>query len=156
MPGGQDRQVVDDRDDVVFVDDIPLGATGKIDKKFIRERIEALCCRQPQGGRLGPGRHATQDLCAGNLPGGGGPADAQRPFPVEAAPGDTEEPTLIGPEPAPGPSRAQGRAEAPLWAIVLALVPGVLVVAGEVLRTPAGGVAAFAATWAPGSRCSAS
>jgi fatty-acyl-CoA synthase len=26
-------------DDVVFVDDIPLGATGKIDKKLIRERM---------------------------------------------------------------------------------------------------------------------
>jgi fatty-acyl-CoA synthase len=28
-------------DDVVFVDDIPLGATGKIDKKLIRERMKA-------------------------------------------------------------------------------------------------------------------
>jgi fatty-acyl-CoA synthase len=28
-------------DDVVFVDDIPLGATGKIDKKLIRQRFEA-------------------------------------------------------------------------------------------------------------------
>ncbi|MGH6971728.1 MAG: AMP-binding enzyme, partial [Caulobacteraceae bacterium] len=27
-------------DDVVFVDDIPLGATGKIDKKVIRQRFE--------------------------------------------------------------------------------------------------------------------
>jgi fatty-acyl-CoA synthase len=27
-------------DDVVFVDDIPLGATGKIDKKLIRQRLE--------------------------------------------------------------------------------------------------------------------
>ena len=27
-------------DDVVFVDDIPLGATGKIDKKLIRQRME--------------------------------------------------------------------------------------------------------------------
>ena len=27
-------------DDVVFVDDIPLGATGKIDKKLIRERMK--------------------------------------------------------------------------------------------------------------------
>ena len=27
-------------DDVVFVDDIPLGATGKIDKKLIRQRFE--------------------------------------------------------------------------------------------------------------------
>jgi len=27
-------------DDVVFVDDIPLGATGKIDKKLIRERMQ--------------------------------------------------------------------------------------------------------------------
>jgi fatty-acyl-CoA synthase len=27
-------------DDVVFVDDIPLGATGKIDKKVIRERMK--------------------------------------------------------------------------------------------------------------------
>ena len=26
-------------DDVVFVDDIPLGATGKIDKKLIRQRM---------------------------------------------------------------------------------------------------------------------
>ena len=26
-------------DDVVFVDDIPLGATGKIDKKLIRQRF---------------------------------------------------------------------------------------------------------------------
>ena len=26
-------------DDVVFVDDIPLGATGKIDKKLIRDRM---------------------------------------------------------------------------------------------------------------------
>ena len=26
-------------DDVVFVDDIPLGATGKIDKKVIRQRF---------------------------------------------------------------------------------------------------------------------
>jgi len=25
---------------VVFVDDIPLGATGKIDKKFVRERMK--------------------------------------------------------------------------------------------------------------------
>jgi fatty-acyl-CoA synthase len=25
---------------VVFVDDIPLGATGKIDKKLIRERMK--------------------------------------------------------------------------------------------------------------------
>jgi fatty-acyl-CoA synthase len=28
-------------DDVVFVDDIPLGATGKIDKKLIRQRFES-------------------------------------------------------------------------------------------------------------------
>ncbi|VDC50511.1 long-chain-fatty-acid--CoA ligase [Brevundimonas mediterranea] len=28
-------------DDVVFVDDIPLGATGKIDKKLLRERMKA-------------------------------------------------------------------------------------------------------------------
>jgi fatty-acyl-CoA synthase len=28
-------------DDVVFVDDIPLGATGKIDKKLIRERMKS-------------------------------------------------------------------------------------------------------------------
>ncbi|WP_414631338.1 AMP-binding enzyme, partial [Brevundimonas sp. UBA2416] len=27
-------------DDVVFVDDIPLGATGKIDKKLVRERLK--------------------------------------------------------------------------------------------------------------------
>src|SRR5205085_3555646 len=27
-------------DDVVFVDDIPLGATGKIDKKLIRQRMK--------------------------------------------------------------------------------------------------------------------
>jgi fatty-acyl-CoA synthase len=27
-------------DDVVFVDDIPLGATGKIDKKILRERFK--------------------------------------------------------------------------------------------------------------------
>jgi fatty-acyl-CoA synthase len=27
-------------DDVLFVDDIPLGATGKIDKKLIRERMK--------------------------------------------------------------------------------------------------------------------
>ena len=27
-------------DDVVFVDDIPLGATGKIDKKVVRERFK--------------------------------------------------------------------------------------------------------------------
>ncbi len=27
-------------DDVVFVDDIPLGATGKIDKKVVRERLK--------------------------------------------------------------------------------------------------------------------
>jgi fatty-acyl-CoA synthase len=27
-------------DDVVFVDDIPLGATGKIDKKTLRERMK--------------------------------------------------------------------------------------------------------------------
>jgi fatty-acyl-CoA synthase len=27
-------------DDVVFVDDIPLGATGKIDKKLLRERLK--------------------------------------------------------------------------------------------------------------------
>ena len=26
-------------DDVVFIDDIPLGATGKIDKKLIRSRM---------------------------------------------------------------------------------------------------------------------
>ena len=29
-------------DDVVFVDEIPLGATGKIDKKLIRQRIGRL------------------------------------------------------------------------------------------------------------------
>jgi fatty-acyl-CoA synthase len=28
-------------DDVVFVEDIPLGATGKIDKKVIRKQYEA-------------------------------------------------------------------------------------------------------------------
>ena len=27
-------------DDVVFVDDIPLGATGKIDKKLLRDRFK--------------------------------------------------------------------------------------------------------------------
>ncbi len=27
-------------DDVVFVDDIPLGATGKIDKRLIRDRMK--------------------------------------------------------------------------------------------------------------------
>jgi fatty-acyl-CoA synthase len=27
-------------DDVLFVDEIPLGATGKIDKKLIRSRLE--------------------------------------------------------------------------------------------------------------------
>ena len=26
-------------DDVLFVDEIPLGATGKIDKKLIRQRL---------------------------------------------------------------------------------------------------------------------
>jgi fatty-acyl-CoA synthase len=28
-------------DDVVFVDDIPLGATGKIDKKVLRQQFES-------------------------------------------------------------------------------------------------------------------
>jgi fatty-acyl-CoA synthase len=38
-------------DDVVFVDDIPLGATGKIDKKLIRERMKGyvLPTAQPAG-----------------------------------------------------------------------------------------------------------
>ncbi|HYG27714.1 MAG TPA: long-chain-fatty-acid--CoA ligase [Caulobacteraceae bacterium] len=38
-------------DDVVFVDDIPLGATGKIDKKLIRERMKdyVLPTAQPVG-----------------------------------------------------------------------------------------------------------
>ena len=27
-------------DDVVFVDDIPLGATGKIDKKLVRQNLK--------------------------------------------------------------------------------------------------------------------
>ena len=35
-------------DDVVFVDDIPLGATGKIDKKVVRERMKDY--RLPTGG----------------------------------------------------------------------------------------------------------
>ncbi|HYC96933.1 long-chain-fatty-acid--CoA ligase [Brevundimonas sp.] len=35
-------------DDVVFVDDIPLGATGKIDKKLVRERMKDY--RLPTGG----------------------------------------------------------------------------------------------------------
>ena len=35
-------------DDVVFVDDIPLGATGKIDKKLVRERMKDY--RLPNGG----------------------------------------------------------------------------------------------------------
>ena len=35
-------------DDVVFVDDIPLGATGKIDKKLVRERMKEY--RLPNGG----------------------------------------------------------------------------------------------------------
>jgi fatty-acyl-CoA synthase len=138
-------------DDVVFVDDIPLGATGKIDKKLIRERMKdyVLPTARPAGASAlaatPPKIYAPETFQAEEAP-----ADAQRPFPVEAASGDAEAPTLIGPEPAPGPSRAQGRAEAYLfWAIVLALVPAVLVVAGEVFRTPAGGVAAFAATWAP-------
>ena len=39
-------------DDVVFVDDIPLGATGKIDKKVVRERLKDYrlpTADQPQG-----------------------------------------------------------------------------------------------------------
>ncbi len=39
-------------DDVVFVDDIPLGATGKIDKKIVRERLKDYrlpTADQPQG-----------------------------------------------------------------------------------------------------------
>ncbi len=39
-------------DDVVFVDDIPLGATGKIDKKLVRERLKDYrlpTADQPQG-----------------------------------------------------------------------------------------------------------
>jgi fatty-acyl-CoA synthase len=38
-------------DDVVFVDDIPLGATGKIDKKLIRERMKAYVLPTAQQAR---------------------------------------------------------------------------------------------------------
>ncbi|QQQ18701.1 long-chain-fatty-acid--CoA ligase [Brevundimonas vitis] len=37
-------------DDVVFVDDIPLGATGKIDKKLVRERLKSFIDGGAQGG----------------------------------------------------------------------------------------------------------
>ncbi|MBB5661452.1 long-chain-fatty-acid--CoA ligase [Brevundimonas halotolerans] len=36
-------------DDVVFVDDIPLGATGKIDKKLVRERMKDYVLPTAQG-----------------------------------------------------------------------------------------------------------
>jgi len=37
-------------DDVVFVDDIPLGATGKIDKKLVRERLKDVIASGQPGG----------------------------------------------------------------------------------------------------------
>ncbi|MDZ4363545.1 long-chain-fatty-acid--CoA ligase [Brevundimonas sp.] len=37
-------------DDVIFVDDIPLGATGKIDKKLVRERLKNFIDGGEQGG----------------------------------------------------------------------------------------------------------
>ena len=40
-------------DDVVFVDDIPLGATGKIDKKLIRERMKGYVLQTAQPAGLG-------------------------------------------------------------------------------------------------------
>ncbi|MDP3174928.1 MAG: long-chain-fatty-acid--CoA ligase [Phenylobacterium sp.] len=61
-------------DDVVFVDHIPLGATGKIDKKLIREQFK---------------NHVVQPIAAGLSPeepnAEEAPADAPGPFPPEAA-----------------------------------------------------------------------
>ena len=47
-------------DDVVFVDDIPLGATGKIDKKLIRERFAGLRAADRQGGGVSLQRSEPQ------------------------------------------------------------------------------------------------
>jgi len=59
-------------DDVVFVDDIPLGATGKIDKKVIRERFKDYVLPTAA---LAAGSDAGQEE---------GAAQADRPFPAEA------------------------------------------------------------------------
>jgi hypothetical protein len=51
-------------DDVVFVDDIPLGATGKIDKKLIRERMkDYVLPTAAKGQRLAQSRVSAHRLC---------------------------------------------------------------------------------------------
>ncbi|MDQ0463451.1 fatty-acyl-CoA synthase [Caulobacter ginsengisoli] len=74
-------------DDVLFVDDIPLGATGKIDKKILRQRH---------------GDHVLPTIAAAGAAAATGAALAQRaaPDPVLRAPEPPPEP-VAAPEPPP-------------------------------------------------------
>ncbi len=83
-------------DDVLFVDDIPLGATGKIDKKILRQRY---------------GDHILPTIAAAGAAAAAGVALAQRatPDPVLRAPEPISEPppepppVQAAPEPPPAP-----------------------------------------------------
>jgi len=59
-------------DDVLFVDDIPLGATGKIDKKLIRQRLEGYVLPTAGGAptvaAAAPAPEATPVVMAGGAP----------------------------------------------------------------------------------------
>ncbi len=97
-------------DDVAFVDDIPLGATGKIDKKLIRERMKDYVLP------------ATPVLAAATV------AMKAEPDPVLHAPDN--------PDPAPAaPETAVGKSEAP--ASVAAAVGAEEPVTAEVEHTAA-------------------
>ncbi|WP_421738937.1 long-chain-fatty-acid--CoA ligase [Caulobacter sp.] len=76
-------------DDVLFVDDIPLGATGKIDKKLIRSRLKDYVL---------PTIAAAPVLAAAD---GGQAAKIYAPEPVEAAPEVEAVLTVSEPEPQP-------------------------------------------------------
>jgi fatty-acyl-CoA synthase len=68
-------------DEVLLVDDIPLGATGKIDKKLIRERYRDFVLPDVAG-RPGPQRGEPPEPAPGSEEAA---AEAERPFPAEPA-----------------------------------------------------------------------
>jgi len=88
-------------DDVVFVDDIPLGATGKIDKKLIRERMADYRLPTAEPAPAAPLLASSPKLYA--------PEPAQDETPSSAA--WTPAPGVISSEPAPEGLTVVGAAE---------------------------------------------
>ncbi len=84
-------------DDVLFVDDIPLGATGKIDKKLIRKRLAEQGYTLPETPAQGtpPEASKAQTLAAAD---GSHGAVIYAPEPVEA-PEDVQQVMASEPEP---------------------------------------------------------